>query len=522
MPGTSNLPAVARRFTRALPTIGPRARAWLLAGFLTLHLAAALATVVDMLSRHELVPANWHRLLHPYIEGGPADRYSGVLFSAVAVLAAAQALRPPSHRSGPRWLWVVGWLSMAFFIALIAFDELYGPRAGFMWRGDVTSFLGLPDPVRWVIVAAPFSALPEAAPFAVLPAAAACWALWTGQRGHPARALLVGLVAVISLGSLVQDAFDEMLVNLLLDDWLGYLRGPPRLKLTFEEGAEVMAATALGVVFIEMLAARPRSARDAPVCTRAGSWRLAAFAAAAGLLAISLTISAPPLVRHQLHKGDGWETVAPWAYTGPITLVEQRFRANRDNLSRVDVWAYIDGGPAGQPAEIFARLTPEGADAPIRESRTEAHGALFSNATVTFDFAPIPDSSGRVYTLAVGVLSGPTPYVFLGLTSGDVIPDGAAIVSGAPTRYADDLAMRTVWIGRFIDGQHPGLIGEVILHVFLWVWLVVIAWAGLSGHRPRFWRRFVWPSVGISALVTACIVSIMLAIFALHSPAQLG
>ena len=55
----------------------------------------------------------------------------------------------------------------------------------------------------------------------------------------------------------------------------------------------------------------------------------------------------------------------------------------------------------------------------------------------------------------MGVLSGPTPYVFLGLTGGDVIPEGAAVVSGAPTRYADDLAMRTTWSGRFIEGLIP-------------------------------------------------------------------
>ena len=148
--------------------------------------------------------------------------------------------------------------------------------------------------------------------------------------------------------------------------------------------------------------------------------------------------------------------------------------------------------------------------------------------TVSFDFAPIPDSSGKVYTLAVGVLSGPTPYVFLGLTGGDAIPEGTAKVSGSPTRHADDLAMRTAWSGRFIDGLYPrdqrhwGLIGEVILNIFLWVLLVVVTWSGLSGRRPRFWQRFVWPSVLTSALVTACIVGVTLAVLAVRLPAQLA
>ena len=53
------------------------------------------------------------------------DRYSGVLFGVVAALAAAQALRPPPTRSGPRWLWTLGWLSAALFIALVAVWELH-------------------------------------------------------------------------------------------------------------------------------------------------------------------------------------------------------------------------------------------------------------------------------------------------------------------------------------------------------------------------------------------------------------
>lgn len=200
---------------------------------------------------------------------------------------------------------------------------------------------------------------------------------------------------------------------------------------------------------------------------------------------------------------------------------------HRDYFSRIDVWAYADGGPPGAAAQIFARLTPEGSDRPIRESRAEVHGTRFSNATATFEFEPIPDSSGKVYTLAVGALPGPVPWVFLGMNSGDTIAEGAALVSGAPTPHADDLALRTAWTGRSIDRVYPqdsrhwGLIGKVMGHTFVWVFLVVATWSGLSGHRPRFWRRFVWPSVGISAVVTACVVGIALALLAVLSPALL-
>ncbi len=242
-----------------------------------------------------------------------------------------------------------------------------------------------------------------------------------------------------------------------------------------------------------------------------------------------LAASAFPLLTQRVHEDDLWLPDRPWSYTGPISLVEQQFRATHDNLRRIDVWAYVDSAP-GEAAEIFARLTPAGSDRPVRESRAEVRGARFSNATAAFHFEPIPDSGGTRYTLAVGVLSGPTPYVFLGLTGGDVIPEGAAVVSGAPTRYADDLAMRTSSIGRFIERLYPrdpqqwwrvGEAAEVVLHISLWVFLVVATWRGLSGRRPQFWRRFVWPSVLTSALITAGILVITLAFFAVLSPTRL-
>ena len=507
-----NLAAVAKGFTRALPAIGPRGRARLLAVLLAIHLVPVLVYLFYRLGWAWLVIDEWPRILDPAYETGIADRYSGFLFCVVAALAAAQALRIPAPRSGPRWLWVVGWLSAAVLIALLAIEEL-------LWRVDAISIVGpalglveLRDEVRWMLAAAPVAALP---------AAAAGWVLWTAQRGHPARALLIGLLVAMSLAALIQDSTEDLLVSYLLGDWLGFPSAPDGLSQAFEEGAEVMAAAALGVVLLEMLAARRGAPAIAPTSRRV---RVSALAVAIGLLAIC----AVPLVSHRLNKGDGWETIAPWSYTGPLTLIEQPFRAHQDNLRRIDVWAFVDGGPPGAAAEIFARLTPEGSDRPIRESRATVAGTRFRNATATFDFAPLPDSSGKVYTLAVGVLSGPTPYVFLGMTGGDAIPEGAALVSGATTRFADDLALRTAWSGRYIDGLYPrdlrywGLIGEVLLNVFVWVWLVVIVWSGLSGRRARFWRRFVWPSVLTSALVTACIVGLTLAFVALQTPAQLA
>ena len=390
---------------------------------------------------------------------------------------------------------------MALLATLVAFEEGFSLKdtlVGRMAWVDLATLKAaeLPPNARWLVAAVPLFAAPLAA---------AGWVFHTSQRRHPALRLLTLLAVVLVVEAVAQDAYNVL--NITIVAWEHFV----------EEGAETMAAATLAVILVEMLAARSGAGPVPPGSPR----RWAALAVTAGLL----VVVAFPLLTHRVHKGDGWETVALQSYTGPVSLVEQQFRANHDNLQRIDVWAYVDGSLGG--AEIFARLTPEGSDRPIRESRAEVHGARFSNATVAFHFTPIPDSSGTRYTLTVGVLSGPTPYVFLGLTGGDVIPEGAALVSGAPTRHADDLAMRTAWSGRFIDGLYPrthgtrGLIGEMILNIFLWVFLVVAAWAGLSGRRPQFWRRFVWPSVLTSALITAGILVITLAFFAVLSPTRL-
>ena len=402
-------------------------------------LVAVLLALVDALGWRWLA-GEWLAELDATYERGSMDRFSGVLFGVVAALAAAQALRQPAPRGGPRWLWVLGWLSAAFFIGLVAFEELHR-------QVDVGSFIApllglkeLDERYRWVLVAAPL---------AVPPAAAAGWVLLSAQRGHPARALLTVLALALALNGLLLDGrSSHLLVYGALVDSFGFPPAPTGFYEVFEEGAEQMAAAALAVVLVEMLAARPGAAADATGSRR----RLAvALAVSAALLAVS----AFPLASHRVLKGDGWETDAPWSYAGPIALVEQPFQANQDYLRRIDVWAYVDGGASDTPAEIFARLTPEGSDRPIRESRAEVHGARHSDATVSFHFEPIPESSGKRYTLTVGLLSGPRPFVFLGLNPGDAIPEGDATVNGEPTPFANDLALRTAWSGRFIDGMYP-------------------------------------------------------------------
>ena len=116
--------------------------------------------------------------------------------------------------------------------------------------------------------------------------------------------------------------------------------------------------------------------------------------------------------------------------------------------------------------------------------------------------------------------------MFLGLTGGDTIPEGSAVVNGATTPHENDLAMRTAWSGRFVTMlvqealRHWLLICELTLYIFLWVALVVATWQGLSGPRPRFWRRYLWPTILTSALITAGIWIITLALLAARSPTQ--
>lgn len=126
----------ARKGQRA-GTLSDAVRARLLAGFLVANLCVVLLHLfalleVDFLYLFDELGADWPTTsggkrwrLDMTVEGGPADRYSGIVIGVAAVLAAAQALRPPAPRSGPRWLWIAGWLSAAGFIAWVAIWELF-------------------------------------------------------------------------------------------------------------------------------------------------------------------------------------------------------------------------------------------------------------------------------------------------------------------------------------------------------------------------------------------------------------
>lgn len=381
-------------------------------------------------------------------------------------------------------------------------------------------------------------AAPLAAPFVV----ASLYVLAAASRGHPTRTLLTTLALGSALVGLLLDAISgDLLIYRALVELAGFPAGPVWLYEVFEESAEQMAAAALAVVLLDMLA--PSNARGIPTTHR----RAVPLVMTVVLLAVcAVPLKGPHVLEsdryvHTWVFGVGQSApgrpsldatklvrIRPQFYAGPLTLVEQPFRTDHDHLTRIDVWAYVDGGATGATSHMFARLTPGDSDRPIRESRAEVRGSRFSDAAVTFDFEPIPDSGGTRYTLAVGVLNGPQPYVHVGLTDGDLIPEGAASINGAPTRYANDLAMRTYRIGRFVealapqDPRHWWLYVEALLYVALWVLMAVIAWTGLPTARRHFWRGVALPAVGTSVLVTVVVLILVVAGLALGSPTRLG
>ncbi len=489
----------------------PAARARLFTAFLAANLVMVVPQAAIAAGWGWIVPGDWIWQLTFDYEGLAANVYLGALWGAVAVLASAQLFRfPPA--SSARWLWVLGWLGATVFAALVAVEEVASLKDDVIGALATSTVLAglkldeLPLGSRWLAVVAPL-AIPWLAP--------AGWVFYTSQRGHPVRALLTALAVALGVGAVIRDMFVTSYGTTFF--W----------ELLIEEGSEVMAGAILAVILVEMLATQPGTLSDDRTRGVHGRYGPAiAMTVTAALLATSIFALFAEFQRHD----EGWVRGGPRVYTGPVALIEQSFQADRDYLTRIEVWAFVDGGQ-GATAEIFARLTPAGSDRPIRESRAYVRHERFSHATVDFEFEPIPDSGGTSYDLAIGVLSGPEPYVFLGLTSGDLNPGSEVVISGAPSRYENKLAMGTYWVGRggrvledLLTRDPPLLFltTDVVATVFLWVFAVVAAGRGLSGCKPRFWRAFVRGAAQTSVLVTAGLATIAIALLTVLSSTPHG
>ena len=127
---------------------------------------------------------------------------------------------------------------------------------------------------------------------------------------------------------------------------------------------------------------------------------------------------------------------------GPLSSVSQKIVIDRAYLSRIDVWAESSAGEA----DLFLRLAQPGLP-PLRESHTKTSHPRWSDGKISFHFTPIPDSMNRVYTVTIGSLQ-PSPYIFIGLSTDDAIPESDLLINGSPDPWGNDLALRAFTSGR--------------------------------------------------------------------------
>ena len=433
---------------------------------------------------------NWLTQMNLNAEGTVANFYSSILWASVAVLGLAQ-LRRSAAVPQPRWLWTLGWLSVGCLGVFVAVEEV----AGLKDPTGASFSIGpewLQEYDRWTVAVAPL---------AVPLAATAGRNLYLSQRSHSTRMLLTVLAIVVVAAAIVHDLLHSF-----------YTSNEFAWGFFAEEGSEVMAGALLIVVLTETLMAAEPSGRERQ------NLRMRRWAALGVVVTLLGVIGSALLANHgwllTKHEWIDGNLPRPTFYAGPVSLVTQPFRAKHDYMFRVDVQAFVEGG--APPAEVFARLIPQGTDQPVRESRTEVQGGRFSAETISFEFEPIPDSGRQWYTLAIGILGGPTPWVFLGLTGVDAIPESGATVNGVPD--GRDLAMRTRSIASFgriaLENRRGRLlqVAGVVLVLFLWVCATVAVWGGLSGDRQRSWGEIVWGVAQTGALITASALAIGIAL----------
>ncbi len=466
--------------------VGSRARLWAVLVAAHVVFAVPWGLVAD---------GGWVGALAADTEGSSANLYAVGLWSLVGALAATHLRRaPPGTAAG---LWGVGWLSVTALAAAAAVEELLEFKTSAMAYAFY-SWMELEPRLGWPVLLAAVT-IPLAIP--------AAWALVTALRRRPPLAALAALAIVFAASGLAHDVFDEFYGA--LD---AYLRNGPRpdpvLTHPLEETSEFMAAALLAVVFFEL-----RRSVEPAASIRLGSRRLA-FAAAALVIATAVAL----LAEYQ-QPDERWLRGPSQFYAGPVVLVEQSIHVRRDNLTRLEVWAAVDAAAAG-PAEIFVRVAPiDGDGRPIREARAAVRNQRYTDNTVDLVFAPIPDSGGRTYRLTFGVLSGPSPHVYLGMTSRAMHPEAAVVINGEPSAYGAGLALRAHWVGRgthalaAVATTHPQVLAEVALVAGL-VMLLLLAVAGVwtvTTHELS-WRLLAIGTVRRAGLLAIGIATVTIAL----------
>ena len=370
----------------------------------------------------------WERRLELGVERSFANGFSVGIWLIAAALAGTLALRAHAR---------IGWLSLGFLTLSIAIGEVSDFK-------DMISKLFVSDvvPSTWMLIVAPI-----ALPLLIL----ASRTLWTAASRPTQRALLVaaGFFAIVPL---------------VLDS----LQVPIGVA---EEGSELMAGVVLIALLMSIL-------EWVPLSRTFITWRFVAIVTTITVLSAGILDAR----EYQVRVAGGIED-QPEIDHGPLSTVSQTVHVDRAHLSRIDVWAES----TGKSAELFLRLGPPGGP-PIRESRAITSHPRWSNQTVTFDFAPIPDSQGQTYEISIGALQS-TPFVFVGLSTDNPIPESRVLVNGIADSWSNDLALRAytpgrglAWLGAMIqDRAHTDVL--ISLEIFVvWLWIVIlILWLTASG-----------------------------------------
>lgn len=468
-----------------------------LAAFLLAHLALTIPLVINAAGWRHLISSSWFWQLDSGIEGTSANIYSGYLWGFVALLALAQIARSGPEVK-PRWLMVVGWVSFGGFAALIAFEELASVKdtlgvLAASARLAALKISDLPQSARWLAVVAPIA----------VPMAAAAWVTYSSQRKQPGLRMLTLLAIVMAMTAAIRDGFNASYGTTTVWEEL------------IEEGSELISGAILFVVLVEMLLRRSYSPSAGTAAQRLRSRIVGASVPAAFILA-----SIPALFAQFEWEVRGW--ARPHFYSGPVSVVSQRFAGGVDFLNRIELWAYLTE-PGAPEAPIYMRLLRDGSADPVREARANVRWR--DPRPMSFSFEPLPDSATGYFELEVGLLPGPTTYLNLGANGGDPNPHGELIVNGEPTGFASDLALGTFATargGRIVqdlltrDPNRLILVFDVAIVAFFWFFAVFAAWSGIYGTKPRFWRTTVraWaqPSilaVGAAATIMAVLVTII-------------
>lgn len=369
----------------------------------------------------------WERRLDLESDRSIANIFSACLWLFVAALAGLRA-----RRSTLRF----GWLSVATLATFVAVGEFYDIK-------DVIPLFSFSDEHQseWILVTAPV-----AIPLLIF----ASRTLLTEAQTSTQRALLLvsGVLAVVPL---------------ILDN----VEPPYRIA---EEGSELMTSVVLIAVLLSILGWVPLS----PAFL---TWRFVAIVTLLTVLPAGFLDAREYRIRVAGGIGD-----TPEIYHGPLSLVSQTLTVDRNHLSRIDVWAES----TGDSAELFLRLGSPG-HPPIRESRTVTNHPRWSNQTVTFDFAPMPDSAGQTYEISVGALQV-EPYVFVGLSTDDPISESVVLVNEDTDPLSNDLALRISTSGRGLrwfvsmlqDRARTDVLTSIELFV-VWLWgVATILWLTAS------------------------------------------